>query len=278
MGSGLDDDGVGLVPVGDKTSGGVLAIVDEETSHGMRHLTIGQRRSAVQRMLAVTAGLLEERREEARVLERRSAALEALVRSHEDLWRRARWASGWDQWRKAQLQAWGVRYKGFRVIVFAPVTVVASLLAAIVGLSRWEQLHAEDGYAEPPRNLWRCIVLWRQARWSARATYVMALFAAAATWGILEPEFSSSDPKAAALAAAAWLLLLAVPGELAASLRGRMRAALWSIEFVLWIAFESVGEHSAVIDGVRLSASADLVGLVLISLLLWAREWPVRAG
>lgn len=241
--------------------------------------TAGFRLARIEHMRAAAIKARDEAQPDAERLDRRIAALDRLARAPGEPWARVRWSRGLMQWRADQLQRWNVPF-GLRTLATIP--------AAIVGLARWEALHAEDGYCEPPANVWRCIRLWRQARWGPVGTATLAGWGALATWEfVLRPAFPEQHVDVAVLAAAIWLMVLALPAELPLSVRGRVRCVLWVIEFVLWLVFDQTGGQgngvvlhgsaSAVVDGVRYSAIADLIGLAILAVLVWARDWPLRA-
>ena len=239
----------------------------------------GLRLARIERMRAAAIKARDQAQPDSERLDRRIAALDRLARAPGQPWARVRWSRGLLQWRADQLRRWKVPY-GLRILATIP--------AAVVGLARWEALHAEDGYCEPPANVWRCGRLWRQARWGPIGTAILAAAGAFATWVfVLRPTFPERDADLAVLAAAIWLMVLSLPGELPLSVRGRVRCVLWAIEFVLWLAFDQTGGQgngvvlhgsaSAVVDGVRYSAIADLIGLAILAVLVWARDWPLRA-
>jgi hypothetical protein len=246
---------------------------------GRRGIVATVRQARIERMLAAAVRCREEEKPESEWLDRRIAALQQLARSDGQAWAHTRWSKGAMQWRREQLRRWHIP-RGLRLL--------ATPFAALFCLARWEELHADDGYAEPPGNIWRIVRLWRQARWGFFGTALMAACATAATWAfVLRPTFPPAHADIALLAAAVWLIVLSLPGELPMSLRGPVRMLIWAAEFVLWVGFDQVDGKSSgivlngvargIVEGVRYSAIADLFGLILIALLIWARDWPLRA-
>jgi hypothetical protein len=246
---------------------------------GRRGIIAAVRQARIERMLAAAIRSRDEGKPDSERLDRRIAALQHLARSEAQTWAHARWSKGAMQWRREQLRRWHIP-RGLRLL--------ATPFAAVVCLGRWDELHADDGYTAPPGNIWRIVRLWRQARWGWFATIFMASWVVGATWAfVLRPAFPAARADMALLAAAVWLTVLCLPGELPTSLRGPVRTLIWAGEIVLWVAFDQTdgksngivlnGVARPIVNGVRYSAIADLIGLIIIAFLIWARDWPLRA-
>jgi hypothetical protein len=102
----------------------------------------------------------------------------------------------------------------------------------------------------------------------------------------LDPSGSlASGPHAsnAAVVAAVWIIVLSLTGDLSASWRGPVRAAIWFAELVFLFAFVSLANSTnlsqtgAIGAGLWLAAYLDLLCLMIIVPLVYVRDAPIRS-
>lgn len=238
----------------------------------------------------------EETIADVEVIEAKIAALRSLKESEDPNGHRIKMFEGCMAWRRRQLQQWRIPGGGWRSVVFFPIRFIASLIALPVQLGRWKDLHAEDGYAEPPRSAWRIAELFLHAPspWTRRRLPVFLLFAVFVLSTVLVVVITSLDPSGAlaggphasnaAVVAAVWIIVLSLTGDLSASWRGPVRVAIWFAEMVFFVAFASLATSKnlspagAIGAGLWLAAYLDLLCLMIIVPLVYVRDAPIRSG
>ena len=176
--------------------------------------------------------------------------------------------------------------QGWRKIALAPVTVPLFLagvcVAAVRALSRWEALHADDGYAEPPTSIVRAITLCRQLPPDAMSVVGIVLMWVLPAIVIVEFSYvvngAGSHPADLAAGALVWGLVLTIPGELPRYLRGRVRLVLWLVGIATLVWIGQLPHHRSEVDaflnGMSFTVRIDLAGLVMLMLLVAARTIP----
>jgi hypothetical protein len=176
---------------------------------------------------------------------------------------------------------------GWRRIALAPVSLpvfaVALPFATVRSLASWDALHADDGYAGPPASIVRAITLFRQLPPYAMSLLCLAMWVLPV---VVIAVFSDpakgvgAHPGLVAVGALSWGLVLAVPGELPARVRGRIRVGLWLLGIAILIgADQQRHPHTgfeSFLYGVRFTVVIDLVALLMLMPLIAVRSVPKR--